>query len=170
MTSVVDNRHRRLMHTVLRTVPFLKKLPFHWTNRKVFGQRRLRSTLSVPSGPMDAPNDREAPGPNPDTLHCGLARRTWACARPCMDTRHSAVHHEPARAPPWLPAARQVRLGPLGTALPLVDLALVVSALAGARGAKKAKTGPKHDFLRSQVKKKAVWWRLGAFWTPLGVF
>ena len=82
------------------------------------------------------------------------------------DTHHGAVHHEPSRAPPWLPAARQVPLGPLGTALPLVDLALVVSALAGARGAKKAKTGPKHDFLRSQVKKKAVWWHLGAFWTP----
>ena len=119
---------------------------------------------------MDAPNDREAPGANPNTLHCGLARRMWVCVQSCMDTRHSAVHHEPARAPPRLPAARQVRLGPLGTALPLVDLALAVSALAGARGAKKAKTGPKHDFLRSQVKKKALWWRLGAFWTPLGVF
>ena len=87
-----------------------------------------------------------------------------------MRALRNAMRPEPARAPPWLPAARQVRLGPLGTALPLVDLALVVSALAGARGAKKAKTGPKHDFLRSQVKKTALWWRLGAFWTPLGVF
>ena len=151
-------------------MPFLKKYSLLSTNRKVFGQRRLRSTLSVPSGPMDAPNDREAPGANPDTLHCGLARRTWARVRSCTDTHHGAVHHEPARAPPWLPAARQVPLGPLGTAPPLVDLALAVSALAGARRAKKAKTGPKHDFLRSQVKKKAIWWRLGAFWTPLGVF
>ena len=50
-----------------------------------------------------------------------------------MGTRHSAVHHEPARAPPWLPAARQIPLGPLGTAPPLVDLALAVSELAGAR-------------------------------------
>ena len=162
---------RQLLPTAISyTVPFLKNRPFHWTNRKVFGQRRPRSTLWVPSGPMDAPNDREAPGANPDTLHCGLARRRWAHVRSCMDTHHGAVHHEPARPPPWLPAARQVRLGPLGTDLPLVDLALVVSALAGARGAKKAKTGPKHDFLRSQVKKKALWWRLGAFWTPLGVF
>ena len=152
------------------TVPFLKKSSFRGHNRKVFGQRRPRSTLSVPSGPMDAPNDREAPGANPDTLHCGLARRTWVCVQSCMDTRHSAVHHELARAPPRLPAARQVRLGPLGTALPLVGLALPVSALAGARRAKKAKTGPKHDFLRSQVKKKAAWWRLGAFWAPFGVF
>ena len=114
---------------------------------------------------MDAPNDREAPGANPDTLHCGLARRTWAHAQPRTGTHQGAVHHEPERAPPWLPAARQVPLGPLGTAPPLVDLALAVSALAGARRAKKAKTGPKHDFLRSQVKNKAVWWRLGAFWT-----
>ena len=56
------------------TVPFLKNSPFHWTSRKVFGQRRPRSTLWVPSGPMDAPNDREAPGANPDGLHCGPAR------------------------------------------------------------------------------------------------
>ena len=84
----------------------------------------------------------------------------------CTDTHHGAVHHEPARAPPWLPAARQVPLGPLGTAPPPVDLALAVLALAGARWAKKAKTGPNHNFLRSQVKKKAVWWRLGAFGTP----
>ena len=82
---------------------------------------------------MDAPNDREAPGANPDGLHCGPARRTWACARSCMDARHGAVHHEPARARLWLPAARQVPLGPLGTALPLVDLALAVSEFAGAR-------------------------------------
>ena len=154
----------------LYTVPFLERVTFRGHSRKVFGQRRPRSTLRVPSGPMDGPNDREAPGTNPDGLHCGPARRTWACVRPCTNTRHGAVHHEPARVSPWLPAARQVRLGPLGTALPLVDLALVVSALAGARGAKKAKTGAKHDFLRSQVKKKALWWRLGAFWTPLGVF
>ena len=79
--------------TKLIGVPFLKKLPFHWTNRKVFGQRRPRSTLWVPSGPMDAPNDREAPGANPDTLHCGLARRTWACAWPCMGTRHLSLIH-----------------------------------------------------------------------------
>ena len=82
---------------------------------------------------MDALNDREAPGANPDTLHCGLARRTWVRAQPCTDTHHSAVHHEPARAPPWLPAARQVPLGPLGTAPSLVDLALAVSEFAGAR-------------------------------------
>ena len=119
---------------------------------------------------MDAPNDREAPGTIPEVFHGGLARPMWACARSCVDTRHNAVHPESARAPLWLPAAGWVPLGPLGTAPPLVDLALAVSALAGARGAKKAKTGPKHDFLRSQVKKKALWWRLGAFWTPLGVF
>ena len=41
--------------------------------------------------------------------------------------------NEPARAPPWLPAARQIPLGPLGTAPPLVDLALAVSEFAGAR-------------------------------------
>ena len=95
---------------------------------------------------MDAPNDREAPGANPDGLHCGPARRTWACARPCPDTRHGAVHHEPARAPPWLPAARQVPLGPLGTAPPLVDLALAVSASAGARGALGAPKCPQTQF------------------------
>ena len=127
-------------------MPFLKKLTFHWTNRKVFGQRRLRSTLSVPSGPMDAPNDREAPGANPDTLHCGLARRTWARARPCMDAHHGAVHHEPARAPPWLPAAMWVPLGPLGMAPPLVDLALAVSASAGAHGALGAPKCPQTQF------------------------
>ena len=105
---------------------------------------------------MDAPNDREAPGANPDTLHCGLARRTWVCAQPCTGTHHGAVHHEPARAPPWLPVTKQVPLGPLGTAQPLVDLALAVSALAGACWAKKAKTGPNHNFLRSQVNIKAL--------------
>ena len=115
------------------TVPFLKRGTFRGHSRKVFGQRRPRSTLWVPSGSMDAPNDREAPGANPDRLHCGPARRTWARAWSCMDTRHGAVHHEPARAPPWLPAARQVPLGPLGTAPPLMDLALAVSEFAGAR-------------------------------------
>ena len=122
-------------------MPFLEKLTLHWTSRKVFGQRRPRSTLRVPSGPMDAPNGREAPGANPDGLHCGPARQTWVCAWSCMDTRHGAVHHEPARAPPWLPAARQVPLGPLGTAPPLVDLALAVSEFAGAR--RGANGGPK---------------------------
>ena len=120
-------------HTVTHTVPFLKRVTFRGHSRKVFGQRRPRSTLWVPSGPMDAPNDREAPGANPDALHCGPARRTWARAQSCMGTRHGAVHHEPARAPPWLPAARQISLGPLGTAPPLVDLALAVSEFAGAR-------------------------------------
>ena len=130
-------------------MPFLKKYSFHWTNRKVFAQRRPRSTLWVPSGPMDAPNDREAPGTIPEVFHGGLARQMWARVWSCVDTRHDAVHPEPARAPPWLPAARWVPLGPLGTAPPLVDLALAVLALAGARWAKKAKTGRKHDFLRS---------------------
>ena len=120
-------------------MPFLEKETFHWTSRKVFGQRRPRSTLWVPSGPMDAPNGREAPGANPDGLHCGPARRTWARVRLCTDAHHGAVHHEPARAPPWLPAARQVPLGPLGTAPPLVDLALAVSEFAGAR---RVQTGP----------------------------
>ena len=115
------------------TVPFLKRGALRGHSRKVFGQRRPRSTLWVPSGPMDAPNDREAPGANPDGLHCGPARRTWARARSCTDARHGAVHHGPARAPPWLPAARQVPLGPLDTAPPLVDLALAVSEFAGAR-------------------------------------
>ena len=49
--------------------------------------------------------------------------------------------NEPARAPPWLPAARQIPLGPLGTAPPLVDLALAVSEFAGAR--RGANGGPK---------------------------
>ena len=40
------------------TVPFLESGTFHCTGRKVFGQRRLRYTLWVPSGSMDAPNDR----------------------------------------------------------------------------------------------------------------
>ena len=117
----------------MTTVPFLESGALRGHSRKVFGQRRPRSTLRVPSGPMDAPNDREAPGANPDGLHCGPARRTWACVRACTDTRHGAVHHEPARVSPSLPAARQVPLGPLGTAPPLVDLALAVSELAGAR-------------------------------------
>ena len=95
---------------------------------------------------MDAPNDREAPGANPDTLHCGLARRTWARAQPRTDTHHGAVHHEPARAPPWLPAAMWVPLGPLGMAPPLVDLALAVSASAGAHGALGAPKCPQTQF------------------------
>ena len=152
---VVKEYAQRQRTLILRalTVPFLKKLTLHSTNRKVFGQRRLRSTLWVPSGPMDAPNDREAPGTIPEVFHGGLARQMWAHVRSCVGTRHDAVHLEPARALPWLPAARWVPLGPLGMAPPLVDLALAVSALAGARRAKKAKTGRKHDFLRSQVKK-----------------
>ena len=88
---------------------------------------------------MDAPNDREAPGTIPEVFHDGLARQMWARARSCVDTRHNAVHTEPARAPPWLLAVRWVPLGPLGTAPPLVALALAVLALAGARFAKRPK-------------------------------
>ena len=82
---------------------------------------------------MDAPNDRKAPGTIPEVFHGGLARQMWAHARSCVGTRHDAVHPEPARVPPWLPAARWVPLGPLGTAPPLVDLARAVSEFAGAR-------------------------------------
>ena len=100
---------------------------------------------------MDAPNDREAPGANPDRLHCGPARRTWARAWSCMDTRHGAVHHEPARAPPWLPAARQVPLGPLGTDPPVVDLALAVSEFAGARRGAEGAQRAQNPFLAFSI-------------------
>ena len=116
-----------------------------------------------PSGPMGPPSDRKEPGAGAESLHSGPARRTWALVGPCVRALHNAMRPEPARAPPWLPAARQVPLGPLDTAPPLVDLALAVSALAGARRAKKAKTGPKHDFLRSQVKTKGRMVAFGGF-------
>ena len=95
---------------------------------------------------MDAPNDREAPGTIPEDFHGGLARQMWARARSCVDTRNNAVHPEPARAPVWLPAARWVPLGPLGKAPPLVDLALAVSASAGAHGALGAPKCPQTQF------------------------
>ena len=69
----------------------------------------------------------------------------------CMDTRHGTVHHEPARAPPWLPAARQVPLGPLGTDPPLVDLALAVSEFAGARRGAKGAQRAQNPFLAFSI-------------------
>ena len=63
-----------------------------------------------------------------------------------MRTLHNAMRPEPARAPPWLPAARQVPMGLLGTAPPRAGLANALPAVAGARGAPVGCQRPKAHF------------------------
>ena len=99
-----------------------------------------------PSGPMGPPSDLKEPGAGAESLHSGPARRTWALVGLCARALRKAMCPEPARAPPWLPAARQVPMGLLGTAPPRAGPERAVSAPAGARGVPAGRWGPKTRF------------------------
>ena len=101
------------------TVPF-SKMPLRGHNRKVFGQRRPRPTLWVPSGPM-----------GPQTTAKPRARFPEFCIVVPPAEHDGAVRPvEPVRVLPSRRGSRQPG-GPFEPP-PLVDLALAVSVLARA--------------------------------------
>ena len=125
-----------------------------------------------PSGPMGPPTGRKEPGAGAESLHSGPARWTWALVGLCVRALSKAMRPEPARAPPWLPAARQVPMGLLGTAPPRAGLAAALPAVAGACGAPAGCQRPKAHFGPVPARLGGlgpVLRCLEAFWTPLRV-